>query len=171
MTMSGGETSYSIRTARPSDFPAVLTLVEALLAELGEEGDEAGALDRDRLVKAWGELGEAHVALLAEASDGIIVGIMTLAESFALYANGPYGVINEMIVAPDHRSSGVGAALIAAAIRHGRSRSWRRIDVTAPESPRWARTRRFYEKQGFHFTGPKLKLLLTDPPDAGHGAG
>jgi len=35
-----------------------------------------------------------------------------------------------------------------------------RIDVTAPESARRERTRRFYQRQGYSFTGPKLKLLL-----------
>jgi hypothetical protein len=32
--------------------------------------------------------------------------------------------------------------------------------VTAPESERWRRTRRFYERGGFTFVGPKLKLRL-----------
>jgi len=63
-------------------------------------------------------------------------------------------------VVPEHRSSMIGAGLIEAAANHGRSRGWRRIDVTAPESDRWVRTRRFHEKLGFVFTGPKLKLLL-----------
>ena len=83
-----------------------------------------------------------------------------MSETFAIYANGCYGVINEMYVVPEHRSSSIGAGLVDAAARHGRSRGWRRIDVTAPESDRWVRTRRFYQSLGFVFTGPKLTLLL-----------
>ena len=41
-----------------------------------------------------------------------------------------------------------------------RESRWVRVDVTAPESPRWERTRRFYEREGFTFTGPKLKYLV-----------
>jgi hypothetical protein len=50
--------------------------------------------------------------------------------------------------------------LIEAVRAYGQEQGWRRIDVTAPESARWARTRKFYEDLGFHFTGPKFKLLL-----------
>ena len=65
-----------------------------------------------------------------------------------------------MYTDPEYRSSGVGAKLIQAALEYGRTKGWARIDVTAPESDRWIRTRKFYEKQGFIFTGPKLKFLL-----------
>jgi heme-degrading monooxygenase HmoA len=50
---------------------------------------------------------------------------------------------------------------IEAVKQFGRQKDWTRIDVTAPESERWIRARQFYEKQGFVFTGPKLKFLLT----------
>ncbi|HEV8702170.1 MAG TPA: GNAT family N-acetyltransferase [Candidatus Polarisedimenticolia bacterium] len=84
-----------------------------------------------------------------------------LVESFAIYANGTYGVINEMYVAPPFRSQGVGGRLIAAVKDLAARRGWGRIDVTAPESPAWDRTRRFHESQGFVFTGPKLKFVLN----------
>jgi GNAT superfamily N-acetyltransferase len=88
------------------------------------------------------------------------VGVATVSEAFALYAQGWHGIINELYVVPQARSSGVGEAMIST-IRHFARRSgWRRIEVTAPESPRWERTRRFYEREGFSFTGPKLKYLV-----------
>jgi GNAT superfamily N-acetyltransferase len=61
---------------------------------------------------------------------------------------------------PSHRSVGVGRLLLDAVKAYGRERGWSRIDVTAPESPRWDRTRRFYEREGFTFTGPKLKFVF-----------
>jgi GNAT superfamily N-acetyltransferase len=137
----------------------VLDLVSRLLAELGEEGEETGALD-PCLTKAWESESSRHLAFLAR--DGSrSVGVMTISETFALYAQGRYGVINEMFVVPEYRSRGVGALFLEAAKALGRRRGWRRIDVTAPESIRWDRTRRFYERQGFQFTGPKLKYLLS----------
>ncbi len=67
-----------------------------------------------------------------------------------------------MYTDPEIRSSGVGAALIDAAKDYGRARGWERIDVTAPESDGWERTRQFYERNGFAFTGPKLKFVLNN---------
>lgn len=153
-------TAILVREAEARDLPAVFALVAALLGELGEEGEEAGSLPFDDLAARLAEIGGRHRAFLAEAPSGEAVGVLTLAEGFALYAGGDYGIINEMFVAPAYRSDGVGARLIAAAAEHGRARGWRRIDVTAPESERWSRPRRFYETQGFTFAGPKLKLLL-----------
>jgi GNAT superfamily N-acetyltransferase len=75
-------------------------------------------------------------------------------------ANGNYGIINEMYVAPEYRSAGIGVRLVEAAKNFGRHQGLTRIDVTAPESKRWERTRHFYEKQGFVFSGPKSKFLL-----------
>jgi GNAT superfamily N-acetyltransferase len=140
--------------------PAVLAAVDALLKELGEEGDEAGVTDVDRVLAGWRAAGDRFQAFMARTADGGAAGLLTLFESFAIYAGGAYGVINEMYVAPAHRSAGVGAALIDAAAAWGRGRGWARLDVTAPESQRWLRTRRFYESRGFRFTGPKLKLHL-----------
>ena len=152
--------SIRVRKAADADMPSVLKLVDALLRELGEEGEEAGALPVEHLTRLWRADAETHVAFLAETDDGEPVGVLTLAEAFAIYAGGRYGIINEMYVAPGYRSTGVGALLIDAAAGHGRARGWRRIDVTAPESERWERTRHFYERRGFVFTGPKLKLRL-----------
>jgi GNAT superfamily N-acetyltransferase len=133
-----------------------------LLVELGEEGEELGELDHDRVLAGWRERPGKYDVLVARSdTGGEIAGILTLTTAFAIYANGEYGVIDEMYVAPDHRSAGCGAMLVSAARDIGLQRGWTRIDVTAPESGRWERTRRFYEKQGFVFTGPKLKLLLA----------
>jgi hypothetical protein len=35
-------------------------------------------------------------------------------------------------------------------------------NVTAPEAARHRRAVKFYEKLGFEFTGPKLRLLISD---------
>ena len=153
----------AVTEATLDDSAEVLDLVSRLLSELGEEGDEAGVLDARSLVEGWESEGRRHVAFVARHGRSV-VGVMTISEAFAIYAQGRYGVINEMFVLPEYRSRGVGALLIEAAKALGRQRGWRRIDVTAPESERWQRTRRFYERQGFRYTGPKLKYLLS--PDS-----
>ena len=149
----------TVTRAGADDRADVMALVDALLRELGEEGEEAGELDHVGLGGAW--LARPGTwTFLARGDDGQPLGVLTLVESFAIYASGAYGIINETYVVPAARSAGVGRALIDAARAVGRERGWSRIDVTAPESPRWSRTRAFYEREGFAFTGPKLKLLV-----------
>ena len=150
--------------------PGVVRQVVSLLRELGEEARDAGDPDEASLVAAWKRHGAAMRVFVARTAGGEIAGVSTVVEAFALYAGGCYGIINEMYVSPAARGQGAGRALIDAVKAHGRSRGWSRIDVTAPEAPRWERTRRFYEREGFTFAGPKLKFLLagTGPAD---GAG
>lgn len=143
-----------------SDADIVFDWVLRLLQELGEEGDELGELARERVLEKWKNRQDKYYAIVAKDDANTILGILTLSVAFAIYANGEYGVIDEMYVDPPYRSAGVGARLVNAARSIGKQQGWTRIDVTAPESERWERTRRFYEKQGFTFTGPKLKLLL-----------
>jgi GNAT superfamily N-acetyltransferase len=63
-----------------------------------------------------------------------------------------------MYVDPEFRSAGVGKMLIDAVKEFSRAKNWLRIDVTAPPEQQWTRTVRFYEKQGFVFTGPKMRF-------------
>jgi GNAT superfamily N-acetyltransferase len=149
-----------IDTLTIEDAEIVFDWVLRLLRELGEEGEEVGELNRKRVLSAWKERKDKYHVLVARESTGQIVGVLTLSAGFAIYANGEYGVIDEMYVDPEHRSAGVGAMLVEAAVKIGREKGWKRLDVTAPESERWARTRHFYEKLKFVFTGPKLKRLL-----------
>jgi GNAT superfamily N-acetyltransferase len=149
-----------VDTLTIEDAEIVFDWVLRLLRELGEEGEELGELDRDRVLSAWNQRKDQFYVLVARESTGQILGVLTLSLGFAIYANGEYGVIDEMYVDPEHRSAGVGSMLVERAVKIGREKGWNRIDVTAPESERWERTRRFYEKSGFVFTGPKLKRLL-----------
>ena len=150
-----------IDTAGPEEAAEVCRLVDRLLRELGEEGEESGTLDVAGLGAGWSALAPGtHLALLARrGKDREAIGVATLSECFAFYAGGRYGILNEMYVAEEHRSSGVGRALLDAVKEVARTRGWRRVEVTAPEAERWERTRRFYEREGFRFTGPKLKWL------------
>jgi GNAT superfamily N-acetyltransferase len=148
-----------VRRARAAERGIVLDLVEALLAELEEKPEEFAGLDRRRIAAALEAAGDRFAAFLA-VDDRRAVGVLTLTEHVAIYAGGRYGVIDELYVAPEHRSGGVGARLVAAARTHGIRRGWRRIDVTAPPGPAWKRSVGFYERLGFVFTGPKLRLDL-----------
>ncbi len=152
--------NLKIETLSIDDAPLVFDWVLRLLVELGEEGDDLASLNTEKVLQEWRESGDRVQVMIARNDADEMVGILTVTETFAIYANGNYGIINEMYVHPDYRSEGVGSRLIEAIKDYGRRKGWARIDVTAPESERWERTRRFYEKEGFVFSGPKLKFLL-----------
>lgn len=143
-----------------ADANIVFDWVVRLLRELGEEGEALGELAHTRVLEAWSRRADEYYVLAAKGDDGQIIGVLTLSVAFAIYANGEYGMIDEMYVDSRFRSAGIGARLVDAAIEIGRGRGWTRLDVTAPESERWSRTRRFYESIGFEYTGPKMKKRL-----------
>lgn len=149
----------AIVVAGPDAWDVVEKLVRELLTELGEEGRELGTLS-PRVRTLWEARPNLMSAVIAFGDDGEPIGVLTLSEGFAIYANGLYGTIFEMYVVPQARSSGVGHRLIERAVEIGHERSWSRIDVTAPESAAWDRTVRFYRSCGFAPAGPKLKKPL-----------
>ena len=156
-----GPTAIRIVQAAAGEREDVLALVERLLEELEERPEEFAGLDRSRTLRDLEAAGESFTAFLARTGDGKAVGVVTVVETLAIYAGGRYGVIDEMYVAPEFRSAGVGGRLIEAVKELGRSRGWARLDVTAPPEKKWERTVGFYQRQGFVFTGPKLRCRLS----------
>ena len=151
---------FTIVAAATRDRELVLALVERLLRELEESPEEFAGIDRARVLRDMSAAGDRFMAFLARSREGETAGVVTVAESFAIYAGGGYGVIDELYVVPEFRSRGVGRLLIEAVKQRGRERGWLRVDVTAPPETRWIRTVKFYESQGFVFTGPKLRCIL-----------
>jgi GNAT superfamily N-acetyltransferase len=151
--------NVNVVVAGPEQWDVVERFVVALLAELGNEGDELGSIG-SHVRSLWETQPGRMRAVIAYGDGGEPLGLLTLVEGFAIYANGLYGIIAEMYVVPHARSSGVGRRLIECAAEVGNKRGWSRIDVTAPESPAWERSVRFYESCGFRFAGPKLKKTL-----------
>ncbi len=117
---------------------------------MGDEGQEFDQIDLGRLQRALEtEMATAgapgcdsapgsgrFLALLARDESGTTVGVLTLSTSFAIYAGGEYGVIDEMYVRPECRSQGVGRKLVEAAMGIARQRGWFRLDVTGPVGER-----------------------------------
>ena len=151
---------FRIVEASEKDRDQVIALVGQLLAELEDQPDEFAGIDHAKILKDLGDTCDRYTAFLALDPGDRIVGVMTVMESFAIYAGGNYGVIDEMYVVPGQRSRGIGKLLLDAIKKHGRERGWLRIDVTAPPEERWKRTVRFYEENGFVFTGPKMRCRL-----------
>ena len=152
----------NIEPAKVYEIDTVLALIEGLLTELDEEGQEFAGIDRQKLdldIRRNLESGR-FIALLAKDDAGTAVGILTLSEGFALYAGGEYGVIDEMYVLPTHRCRGTGRQLAEAALAIARHKRWFRLDVTGPEGEHGERAVGFYRKMGFEHTGSKLRRLV-----------
>jgi GNAT superfamily N-acetyltransferase len=148
-----------IRQAEVNDAEVVARLVHALLAELTPpelDPPSASTVHDSTVLLLNAERG--IWALLAEDANGEALGVLTLHECAAIYAGGRFGEISELYVAPAARSERVGPALIDEAVRFGRTRRWRRLEVGAPKLPKWSRSRAFYLRYGFLETGPRLRL-------------
>lgn len=155
---------WEIGRATDADAPAVAGLVGELLDEIMRHyGERAFWFDREgteaRVVEAVAR--ERLFIWIARASDGEPLGVVTVCESYALYAEGLFATITELYVVPAVRSHGVGAELIERARIFGRERGWGRLEVTTPPLPAFDRSLAFYERQGFAVTGGrKLKFVL-----------
>jgi GNAT superfamily N-acetyltransferase len=162
--MSGHQNRFTINKATVADVAAVASMVDELLSEIMQAigvpafdvaSDETAARLRDFL-----ETGRYVVFVAVDGSDEP-VGFIALYESCALYAGGVFGTIPELFVRPECRGLGVGQGLLEAAREFGKSRGWKRLEVTTPPLPEFDRTLAFYEQEGFEVTGGrKLKVLL-----------
>ena len=155
--------AVALRQAEAEDAGTVAELVHALICELSPDRDDAARLARYR--QAAGALigkDAGYWAFLAEVPQDGAVGVITLNEGTAIYAGGRFGTIAELYIAPAYRSQGVGGLLLDRAMAFARARSWPRLEVGAPDQPRWNRTVDFYRRQGFIEVGPRLKRLLED---------
>jgi len=138
----------------------VIDLIGKLFDEIRTEADTE-QIDRDRIIEQWNESEDKFIVYVAVNEENNPVGAITLNECFALFANGNYGIINELYVVPEERSHKIGHRLVEKAKEYGRRHDWHRIDVTAPPGEKWKRTLDFYKREGFHEAGPKLKFKIA----------
>lgn len=146
--------------AGENDADLVAIMVHRLLHEVGAWH---GAPDDERIHEVCRQLLEEDnrfIALLAVDAERRPVGVMTLTEAVAIYAEGRFGIIMELYVVPDARSAGIGDRLIGEARGIGTSRGWKLLEVNTPDGEEWSRTQVFYERQGFSHVGPFMKLEL-----------
>lgn len=134
-------------------------VVSALLADLFEEVGHTLTASEIADIFLHIDSDDLHSTLLALDESEEAVGVLTIVESIALYAGGRIGVINELYVIPAFRSEGVGKLLLDAAKELAEQRGWERLEVTTPGED-YAKTLRFYEREGFMPIGPRYKYMV-----------
>jgi len=151
--MSGARTeavaAVRIRRAHPSDAAAVALLFDGYRQFYGQGSDLDGA---GRFIAERLDAGESTV-LLAEAG-GEAIGFAQLYPSFTSVGMGRIWVLNDLFVAPAHRGTGAGRALLEAAAAFGRETGARRLTLStqvtnataqaAYEAGGWVRDCEFY---------------------------
>jgi GNAT superfamily N-acetyltransferase len=153
---------FEITQASTADAPAIADMAVALTEEISRRmGVQHFDLDLDGTAALCARtLAEgSYTALLATVGERP-VGFVGLSQGYALYAGGAIGTMQEFYVAPDFRSGGIGAALIAAVKAQARARGWRRIEVCTPPLPEFDASLRFYLREGFEISGGR-KLKAT----------
>lgn len=136
---------------RPAGDDDADRLALARLRRAWDEEDAGGPIDDpgyEARAVAWLEANRSHrLAWLAEL-DGEPVGFLTVVIVDRMPQPGRpdsgWGYVHHFFVVPAHRSAGIGAALLAAAVADARRRGWKQL-VLHPRP----RSRRFYERHGF----------------------
>lgn len=151
--MSG---DISIQRATPDDARDVAVMVGELLHEImNVVGVHAFHFDLDETTARLKDFiaQDQYFVFVAKAGNSDPVGFIALYQSYALYAEGPFGTIPEFYVHPRFRSQHIGGRLVEQAKEFGRSQGWKRLEVTTPPLPQFDKALAFYEKAGFAITG------------------
>lgn len=149
----------SIQRATKLDAKVTVKLIKALLDELDGSSVEWDTGKAETLCKEMIDQ-EDYIVFHSVNSDGDVIGLITIAETESLYAGGKIGLIQELYIAPAMRSKELGKSLIEKAIDYARNKQWNRLEVVAPAYPQWARSKAFYEREGFTEIGPRLKYEM-----------
>jgi len=107
-------------------------------------------------------ISEGHYAGVIAESEGKAIGIVTITETYALYAGGKIGAIQEFYIEPQFRASGVGSLLIEQVQQYGKLQAWSCIELCTPPLPAFERTLNFYQKNGLiPVGGRKMRQTLA----------
>ncbi len=133
-----------LREARTADADAVITALAWLFAPPGGEPHGWSEL-RAREVFAAVAGDPRAVVLLAEADDGAIAGLCSVSLDLRSMRFGQRAWVEDLVVDPGRRSTGVGKALLDAAKAWARERGATHLELDSGDARTEAH--RFYERE------------------------
>ncbi|MBQ4837158.1 MULTISPECIES: GNAT family N-acetyltransferase [Pseudoalteromonas] len=107
-------------------------------------------------------MGEGHYSAIIGFYQNEPIAVATMTETYALYAGGKIGVVQEFYVSDAYRSHGVGSMLIEQVQAYGHERSWSCLELCTPPLPEFERTLSFYQRNGLvPVGGRKMRQMFT----------
>ena len=146
-----------IEIARAADIPALSALLTLLFSQEAEfRPDEAAQQRGLAAIIAEPSIGQI---LLARDDSGAVIGMVSLLLSISTALGARVALLEDMVVNPQARNSGLGSQLLQAAIVQARQLGCRRITLLTDLDNLAAQ--RFYARHGFSGSPmTPLRLLL-----------
>lgn len=156
--------NLKFREATPKDSELIGSLVVKLTTEICElTKSQHFDIDLNGTIQRCHELiRDGHYSAIIGDYENKPISVVTMTETYALYAGGKIGVIQEFYVSPEFRASGVGSMLIEQVQDYGKKHNWSCIELCTPPLPEFERTLNFYQKNGLiPVGGRKMRQALA----------
>lgn len=156
--------NINFREGTVKDAETIGALVVALTNEISElTNAKHFDIDLEVTVKRCQELiSDGHYMAIIGEYENKGIAVVTLTETYALYAGGKIGGIQEFYVSPEYRASGVGSMLIKQVQTYGQRQNWSCIELCTPPLPEFEQTLNFYQKNGLMpVGGRKMRQALV----------
>jgi len=147
-----------ITPANASDIPALCELLDILFSQEADFTPDREAQSRG-LARI---IGSPEIGLIVVArQNGRVVGMVNLLYTVSTALGDRVALLEDMVVSPDARGSGVGSRLLQQAIQLARLNECKRITLLTDRINESAQ--RFYQKHGFDFSAMiPMRLSLTE---------
>ena len=156
------EINYRVATVKDAE------LIGSLVVDLTTEISEVTKaqhfdIDLNGTIQRCNELiSDGHYSAIIGVYGNKPIAVVTMTETYALYAGGKIGVIQEFYVSPEFRASGVGSTLFEQVQHYGNKHNWSCIELCTPPLPEFERTLNFYQKNGLiPVGGRKMRQALA----------
>ena len=156
------EINYRVATVKDAEI--IGSLVVDLTTEISEVTKaQHFDIDLNGTIQRCNELiTDGHYSAIIGVYGNKPIAVVTMTETYALYAGGKIGVIQEFYVSPEFRASGVGSTLFEQVQHYGNKHNWSCIELCTPPLPEFERTLNFYQKNGLiPVGGRKMRQALA----------
>ena len=156
------EINYRVATVKDAEI--IGSLVVDLTTEISEVTKaQHFDIDLNGTIQRCNELiSDGHYSAIIGVYGNKPIAVVTMTETYALYAGGKIGVIQEFYVSPAFRASGVGSTLFEQVQHYGNKHNWSCIELCTPPLPEFERTLNFYQKNGLiPVGGRKMRQALA----------
>ncbi|MDO3384583.1 GNAT family N-acetyltransferase [Gilvimarinus sp. SDUM040013] len=153
--------SLTFKVASEPDACAISRMVVELTEEVTQQSRNAKFTlnHNSTLAKCRALIAQDLYHAVVAKDNAEYIGLASFAESYALYAGGKIGIIQEFYISPPWRSQGIGARLMDQIKAIGQSRDWACIELCTPPLPGLDSSRAFYQRQGLKPVGGRKRRL------------